>query len=56
MPCTARAAISAAMLGASAHATDANRKIPIEASSNTRRPQRSLSLPRISVAMVLASR
>ena len=52
-PCSARAAISASGVGASAHSADAPTKPPIPASSTRRRPKMSPSrLPSSSVTAI----
>ena len=56
MPCSARAAISAGMFGASAQATEPTRKITTATSSMMRRPWMSDSLPNNGVTAVAASR
>ena len=56
MPCSARAKISAGMLGASAQATEPTMKMQIAISIIRRRPWMSESLPNSGTAAVLASR
>ena len=56
MPCSARAAISAGMLGASAQATEPTMKMTMATSIIRRRPWMSESLPNSGVATVLARR
>ncbi len=56
MPCRARAAINAPMVGASAQATDPMMKMPTATSRTARRPWMSDNFPNSGVTAVAASR